>query len=253
MATKIDFDTLASLDAAIVRVKKQSAWGSVTTLGLRAKLEKRTDVLDSSGLDRRFKKFAEDRKKAAQTAASLATATSLRQIKRKRPVAPPRLGRDQDHIEDVLKWRVRDGKVVLNGTDLNSRSKHWLIQEIGTNRSVTIYQGPTKQLVRSIPTQRGRRISSGLVFATGPGGKYAAPGGSRNQQLYLRSKVKGAPIVQRHVRRGDDIGSRRGNTIRIRKEIPGQHFVRDGGKAGFLQYRKSVLAAARSQFRRGPR
>ena len=226
----------------------------MVSLGIDVSVEKRTDVLDKSGLDRRMRKLNQDIEKAAARSAQIATKASLRALKHKRDVAPPRIGRDQEHIADVLRWGrpQSDPKAVaLNYNTLNKRARHWPIQEIGTNRSAVVYMDEDTVRTLKIPSQRGRRISSSLVFATGPGGVYSAPGSSRNQQLYLRSKVKGAPIIQRQVRTSDDIAARRVNSLRIRKEIPGQHFVQAGGKAGFREYRKSVLAAARTQFRRG--
>lgn len=217
-------------------------------------VEKRTDVLDKSGLDRRLRKMNADIDRAKVKAANTATRVSLKTITHKRAIAPPRPGRNQERIEKVLKWYpvANENAVSLNSQDLNKRAKHWIIQEIGTNRSAFIYVGPDRIFTRTIPSQKGRRISSGLVWAT-KGGELAVPGSSRNQQLFLRSKVEGAPGVRRHVRTSDDIASRRVSTMRIRKEIPGQGFVQAGGKAGFREYRKSVLAAARSQFRRGSR
>lgn len=237
-------------DPTPVRLNVRTNRVSGVQLRMNATLRTANSDILGKGIEKRIDKLLTKIDAARLSAAATATAVSKQRLKRSRPVAPARVGRDNKHIEDVLRWNRVTRGVALNYADLNKQASHWLIQEIGTNRSATIYSFDGKTQVRRIPSQRGRRISSGLVFATGPGGKFTPPGAGKNQQLYLRSKVQGAPVVRRHVRTSDDIGSRRSNSIRIRREIPGQHFVRDGGKAGFRQYRKSVLAAARTQFRR---
>jgi hypothetical protein len=132
----------------------------------------------------------------------------------------------------------------------------WLVQEIGTGQraiqSEATAQGagnpvgrPRKnaEYVKSVPSQIGRRISGHLVWAT-KGGQYTAPGATSGQQLWLRSQVTGAPV------RYDAKAKRYERRMEIHREIPGQHFLRDGGRAGFREYRTSVLAAARTQLRK---
>jgi len=211
---------------------------------------------DSLGRDmhRRVAAFTAQVETARNTSAQIATQSSLSYIKRKRPVAPPRLGRNQEHIKDVIKWRPvpsLPSGVGLNVTELNNRAKHWIIQEIGTGSRATVKVAgrpnpkgrPTvgSAYVKTVKSQVGRRVSNALVFATGPGGKWVKPKkGATNQQLYLRSNIKKVPYTNNRSQPGIIIG----------KEIDGQHFVRLGGHTGFREYRRSVYAAARQQFRR---
>jgi hypothetical protein len=129
---------------------------------------------------------------------------------------------------------------------------HWIIQEIGTGKRATIQRHDTPNPVgrprkgashvRTVKSQRGRRISAGLVFASG--GNYSAPGARTGENLHWASRVQGVPMRTRQNPRGQNAA------IRISKEIQGQHFVKKGGQAGFREYRGSVLAAARQAFRK---
>lgn len=209
------------------------------------------------GFDARLAVFLHEVQNARRSAAQVATTTSRQAIGRTRPFAPPRRGRNHESIERVLRWGLvgrgnTDAGVGLNFTELNKRSEHWIIQEIGTGQRATIKVAdkpnprgrPTAgaTYVRTVKSQVGRRISSGLVFATGPAGNYSKPGSASGQQLYLRRQIKNVPFASRRDR------SQPG--IIIGREIPGQHFVQAGGREGFRHYRQSVLAAARSQLRK---
>lgn len=148
-------------------------------------------------------------------------------------------------LASTVKWgRTVKGEVALNYQQLNRTAPHWIIQEIGTGKRANVIAPgraapagrptPGGQFVRTVKAQRGRRIPGSLVFAT-KGGVYSPPPGSGREQLYLRSMVKGAPV--------------HASTMTIRREIKGQHFVQKGGQAGFRQYKKDTLAAARRAFR----
>lgn len=209
-------------------------------------------------LDVRLRAFEAKVESARQAGAAAANRASRNSLVRTRPIAPPRPGRNHESIERVLNWRPitvngKQGSAVgVNQSELNSRAPHWIIQEIGTGqRAVARVAGrrratgrPTKgdSAIRTVKSQKGRRISSGLVFADGPGGQFSPPGSASGQQLYLRKQIQGVPFATRRDR------SQAG--IIIRREIEGQHFVRDGAREGFRVYRRSVLAAARSQFRK---
>lgn len=199
----------------------------------------------------RAAKLAQGTEDAAVEAARTANAVSLANIKRTRPDAPPRPGRNDESIERVLRWGpTQAGGVGLNQSQLNARAPHWIIQEIGTDERAVIRSGSNPRpvgrpaaganYVRTVKSQRGRRISSGLVFATGPSGQWTRPGAARNQQLYLRQQIKGVPATPNNSQPG----------IIIENEIRGQHFVQKGAEAGFLQYRTKVLEVARQQFRK---
>jgi len=204
--------------------------------------------------------------KAAQgEAAQTAQETSIGLAKAQRPDdAPPRKGRNEPHIHDVLRWRpIRQGGstlgVGINLSELNNSVKHWIIQEIGSDeRAVVRVAGRTNPVgrpsagatyIRTVKPQVGRRIRSSLVWATGPGGNYVRPGAGENQQLYLRKMIKFPKGVQ-GAAYSDAFPGRSQPGIIIGKEIKPRHFVQKGGEAGFRVYRSSVLAAARSQFRK---
>lgn len=207
----------------------------------------------SGSIYQRASGFLDGVERAATQAANTAQAASLSHLNRTRPSAPPRPGRNAQSIEKTLQWRTRnDGTGVgLNMAQLNAVSPHWIIQEIGTGEKAVIRTGSTARpvgrpaegasYVRTVASQRGRRISAGLVFANGPAGTWSRPGAATGQQLYLRKQIKGVPFTQNRSQAG----------IVIENEIKGQHFVQQGAAAGFRQYRESVLAVARQQFRKG--
>ena len=155
-----------------------------------------------------------------------------------------------------MEWQPNGFGVALNIQKLNTDFPPWLVQEIGTNQraiqgeasatgNATPVGRPAKNAtyVKTVRSQVGRPIKGFLVWAT-RGGQYTPPGAATGQQLYLRSQVKGAPV------RFDTSTNRYAANIKIGKEIEGQHFLRDGGQAGFREYRSSVLAAARTQMRK---
>jgi len=207
------------------------------------------------GLDRRLSQFIAEVNGARYRAARVATDVSRANVRRSRPLAPPRAGRYHG-LKDAIRWRPIGAEpsagVGLALQELNQKFPPWLVQEIGTGQRAVQHVGgspnpvgrPTKgaAYVKTVKSQIGRRISPGLVFAAG--GRYVPPGSGRNQQLFLRSQVKGAPV------RFDRATRRSQPAIRISKEIRGQHFIKKGGQAGFREYRESVLAAARSQLKK---
>jgi hypothetical protein len=208
----------------------------------------------SLNFDDRIRHFVAQDKSAKRAAAEMATRTSKNSFKRVRDVAPVRASRHgRGQMINNIKWAVRqDGSVGLRKQELDKAAPHWIIQEIGTNSRATLKVAnkprpvgrPAKgaQYVKTVKSQKGRRISSGLVFAS-RGGQFSAPGSATGQQLYLRSQVQGVPATR----------MRSQAAIVIRKEIKGQHFIKKGGEAGFREYRESVLAAARQQFKKGRR
>lgn len=211
----------------------------------------------STELAKRIARFEEQIATARREAAATATAKSKAAVKRIRPIADPRPGRNYEPIQNNLRWASGTSQdqdlVRLDTKSLDQKSRHWIIQNIGTGNSAVVHQAgrpnpqgrPAKDstYVKSIKSQRGRRISAGLVFATGPAGQYTPPGQGSGQQLYLRSKVSGGA-------RGRSAWTRTHSQpgIIIRREIRPQRFVQAGAKQGFRQYRESVLSAARTAF-----
>lgn len=196
----------------------------------------------------RLDRFLDDVRVAEQSSARTATTVTQTSFKRKRPIAPPRRGRHgRGQMAKSASWRAtRGGNVQFNYSGMNRDEPQWIIQEIGTGRRATLRQGskpnpvgrPTAgaTYVRTVKSQIGRRISPSLVWASN--GRYVRPGAGRNQQLYLRRQVFGYPAHGHPA------------SIRIKREIRGQHFVQKGGEAGFREFRTTVLAAARTQLKR---
>jgi len=201
---------------------------------------------------KRTKVFEDAELAARRVAARTATTTSRRSFKHTRDIIAPRAGRSSTggRLTSFIEWRADGGDVVLDVNKLDSGARHWIIQEIGTGKRAAIKSGGDPNpvgrprtganYVRTIKSQRGRRISGGLVWAS-PSGKYTPPisGRTANQQLHLASTVTGVPF--------------RAPAIRIQREIKGQHFIQKGAQEGFRQYKSSTLAAARKAFRKGSR
>lgn len=210
------------------------------------------------GIHRRAAKLVAAEQKAAVSAAARATEVTRDSFRYKREIAPPRPGRSSTggQMKQHLEWGVMKstGQVAFKRTQADREVPHWIIQEVGTGKRATMKEGgkpnpkgrPAKgaTYVRTVRSQVGRRISGGLVFASG--GQWTPPGARRDQQLYWASQVRGVPAYR-------GASTRQAAAIRIRREIRGQHFVKKGGQAGFRQYRGSVLTAARSAFRKSNR
>ena len=195
------------------------------------------------GLDERLKEFLAADLRALKKAADTATTTSRSSFKRKRDIAPPRPGRSgSGQMTKGIQWSRVSGQasVALRMADLNKAAPHWIIQEIGTGQTANIMRGadggPETVRATTIPSQKGRRISSGLMWATK--GRYSPPnraGGTEN--LFPRIGPAGNAK----------------NAMVIRREIEGQGFIKKGADTGFREYEQSVLTAARRQFRKRSR
>lgn len=199
-------------------------------------------------LTARIKEFQRAEQEASRRAADVATRTSRNSFRYIRPPGPQRPGRESSggQFPNFIEWTpARGGGVALDLAELDAKAPHWPILELGTGKSARMKFGGAERgvsnarsaVIKTIPRQRGRRIHPAFVFGTGPGGSYTPPGAQRGQQLLMRHQVTGAP--------------RRRLGIVIKKEIKGQHFIQKGARAGFREYRRSVLAAARRSFRKG--
>lgn len=187
----------------------------------------------------RLSAFASADVTAQRAALAKANTVSRSSFKRKRDIAPPRRGRSgRGQMTNSINWGRVTGQssVALRMSDLDKAAPHWIIQEIGTGQTANIYRadesGPQVNRVATVPAQTGRRIASSLAWATQ--GRYVPPnraGGTQN----LFPRVGAA---------------RANNTMVIRREIEGQHFIKKGADAGFREYRTSVLAAARRELRK---
>ena len=216
---------------------------------LTVQVEDRSGVL-TTGIDRRIDFFLEKEAKARVDAARKATEVSrqrwaTRPNKRDPGGLGAFMGRETTggRMGSFIRWRaLKGGGVGLNLQELDSKAPHWIIQELGTGKRAQMHVGDSSgssvTRLRTVKSQRGRRIPGGLVFAS-RGGVYSQPPGTGREQLYLRSMVTGAPVIPRG--------------MRIRREIKGRNFVRQGGTQGFRQYRRDTLAAARRAFKKNNR
>lgn len=214
-------------------------------------------------LTARCTKLVQADRAAQKAAAAEATAATRAAFTLRRPSnVPARRGRlASGQMLRSLHWSA-GSEVVFDIAEADKDAPFWIIQEIGTGKSATLRRGGQANprgrpavgatYVRTVPSQTGRAIPGSLVWASGPSGRYSRPGSARDQQLYLRGRIKSAPQ-----RPGLDAFLRKpktaGRAIRITNEIHGQHFVQQGGTKAFREYRVSVLAAAQRAFAGKPR
>jgi hypothetical protein len=231
---------------------------NVPALKLEVKVTNRVSGLLGRGTTDRLDLLVRNEKVARRQAAAAATKATQAAWKYRRPFdASKRRGRSFStggRFPSFLAWKDTGDGVAFDARAANRRVPYWIIQEIGTGESARVRRGgetvrrgrPTREEASvsspSVPSQRGRVISSTLGFGTREGGSYTPPGAATGQQLYLRKRLSGGnlsflnqPSSQRH-------------QLVISREIEGQHFVRKGGQEGFHEYRRSVLAAARQAF-----
>lgn len=199
-----------------------------------------------AGMVARLRKLEQENLHAMTTAAQTATRETRNGFTYRRDIAPPRPGRSATggQMRSHLKWVVREGGVDFDVQHADAAVPHWIIQEVGTGETAVLRNpeeanpvGRPKKgasYVRRIPSQVGRRLPGGLVFASG--GIYSPTGSASQEQIHLASTVTGVP--------------RGAPAIKIRREIEPQHMVREGGTAGFRQYRSNLLSAARTAFQK---
>jgi hypothetical protein len=159
---------------------------------------------------------------AEQNAADKATAIS-RQVftagLSPRPVVPARAGRPTTGgaFANEIIWQPTGGDGIA--VDYARLPRYALIQEIGTGQNANITNPPGGVQVRS---QVGRYISANLVWSGGGGAQRPTSGRRGLDQLVWRAQVNSEQLQNVRARR-----------IRIRREIKGKHYLRDGGAAGF--------------------
>lgn len=197
--------------------------------------------LNASAQAKQFKALIAQRE---QEAADLATQMSKFAFiggRIPRPPAPPRPGRPttEGHFTSFIHWMPSSknkGFVEFDIPALETKAPYWLIQEIGTNHSATILNSGVQVSVKS---QLGRTISANLFWASGPGGQAVkAVTGGFGEQLYLAADLDANSIA----------GVKR-RKKRIRREIPGRHYLKAGGVEGFRYLGETLSADAKKIFR----
>jgi hypothetical protein len=171
-------------------------------------------------------------KAAAEATTASKTAFESHLNERGRPHAPVRRGRPTTlgQFGSDIVWESAEGNVTL---DMRRLPRYALIQEIGTGESARILNPPGEVTVRS---QVGRSISGTLAWSSGPGGDVkSGKRGASGDQLYYASDLNHSGRWRRK--------------MKIRREIVGKHFIRDGGRAGFVKLRAGLIEEAGKFFR----
>lgn len=212
-------------------------------------------------LSQRLRQFQQAAERIARDAAREANTVSKAKARAVRPPAPPRKGRAQapGALGRAINWEATGTDVALDRKRLDNTVPWWVVQEIGTGQKASARYGvdpqsplrsrgrPKKDETNNpggrhftVRSQKGRRIPGHLAFGTGPSGQYVAPGAGRGQQLHLLSQLKGVPFGPTQKR------ATAVNALFIKREIEGKHFIRDGAREGFRDYKNDLLAAARA-------
>lgn len=160
-----------------------------------------------------------------------------------------RPGRQSTHgqFAENLYWdfKISHGNSVVffDWEEINAvASNYWLVQEVGTNKTFDIIGGrssvfPSGALQGGkISSQRGRTIPFGLQW--GVGGVYVPPG--RKGDGALLTPLSQLTVPEKYQGK---IGQ-----IKIRNEIAGKHFVKEGGQVGFQFYRTRLVDEYRRVF-----
>jgi hypothetical protein len=184
-----------------------------------------------------FRTAAANREVQAANAATDLSRSTFQSRLSGRPLAPPRTGRPTtlgSFASDLL-WEPdhRNNSIVFDSQRIRARAPYYLIQEIGTGQVARVLNPPG---TLTIPSQRGRLIKNGLLqWASGPGAAASPPGrGGGLEQLYLVTDLNNA--------------THRTRRMRIRREIRGKHYLRDGGIEGFRVLSEGLKADAQRIF-----
>lgn len=156
-----------------------------------------------------------------------------------RPHVPPRMGRRTSGgtFASQIHWVKTPGhhdvSISLDIATLKRLGSYVFVNEIGTGKTAHILNPPGSI---TVPSQIGRMLPRGLVWASGPGADAVGPSKStRAQNLFLRSDVNGGFVVK-------------GRVGRIRREIKGKHFIQKGGVLGFHTLDAGLRADAKRIF-----
>lgn len=156
-----------------------------------------------------------------------------------RPLVPQRPGRrtTSGAFASYIQWQkgpqARDISISLDSKLLKSVGPYAFINEIGTGKTAQILNPPGSI---SIPSQIGRNLPRGLIWAHGLGGQAHGPAtGVRNENLFLRADINGGFVAK-------------GRVGRIRREIKGKHFIQQGGVQGFRTLDAGLRADAKRIF-----
>jgi len=213
-----------------------------TSVQMSAKARRFMAMNAPNGLISQFQTAATKREVQA---AKIATSTSRSVFQSRlsgRPLAPPRVGRPTTlgSFATLLNWLPdhRNNAVKFEVGAIKTAAPYYLIQEIGTGKTAQILKTANGgSAAITIPSQRGRLIRNiDLYWSGGPGGSPSPPGrGSGLEQLYLATDLKMGKFS-------------RTRRMRIRREIKGKHYLRDGGIEGFRSLSTGLQADARRIF-----
>lgn len=168
-----------------------------------------------------------------------------------RPLVPQRKGRATTggQFANLLSWsRNGQGLIEFDMAALAAATptaggnlSYALIQEIGTGQSARLLNmGGTGY---TVPSQVGRTISPHLYWADGEGGSLSRPLSGKNRMA--QQKLGSIGMQNLYVRPDGQFG----RAGRIRREIKGKHFIRDGGLTGYDYLRQQLVKDFRSTFK----
>lgn len=206
----------------------------------------------------RLSSFVEEMAASARTietrAAKVATEESRLIFNRwhsGRPIAPSRKGRKstEGRFASLIEWQADAyGMIRLDRETLQEAAPYWIIQEIGTGQSaLSLY--PEEEF--AVPSQIGRQLPMGFYWGnaggTNPTGNVSmsrrnipAPFASPGRRMHPGGAIVGQQqLYPAYMAPPGELILARG---RIRREIKGKHFIRDGGIAGYDLLRERLLA-----------
>lgn len=200
--------------------------------------------------ERRITDFENRVHNASRSAAAEADRVSKKRAKGVRAPQPPRPFRQvpSGTLAKTIQWKIDPldkSFVALDVASLDAKVRWWRVQEVGTGKTALMKRGgkpnPRGNAAKGnnyrvrIKSQRGRVIPASLVFVSRNGIAQPFSDRSKRQALvpYASAKQpKGRTVVAKNVT--------------IRNEIEGKHFIREGAREGFRDYKNDVLAAARA-------
>lgn len=218
----------------------------MSTLQIQMNLIKQSGYVKK--YDARLDSFIDRVHQAARKAAVEAERVSKKRAKgvRAPQAARPFRTSGPGALGKSIDWKIAANDksfVELDINRLDSNVPWWRVQEVGTGKSAVMRRGgkpnPQGQVPKGadfkiqIKSQKGRIIPGSLVFVSRNGNAQKPSDRSRRQALVQRTQAKNAAFIPT-------------NPLVIRNEIEGKHFIRNGAREGFRDYKNDVLAAARA-------
>lgn len=205
-----------------------------------------------------IKKLSRENADLLQQAADEATRASRTQFSSERsgrPFTSPRRGRrtTQGRFESHIMWIDGLEHVFFDEEELEAAAPYYLINEVGTGtRGAGIRyrhdaQGNVTGSRVEFPSQKGRYIAPGLAWGDSGNVVNSKTSRYRQDQIHRTASLTLGPGARRG--RGA-VNPLRTQRVRISREIPPKHYIREGAVAGFKSYAQPLRNAARTTFDR---